>query len=183
MNMHPSPNVPERTQKQIKNIPLPEGIHLLSSKEIIDLIQIHKHQLELYVTKFNPLTEFGEKINALKDEFKQLEKSFEDLHGQRDKVQALLENCRFVESKYVASWQDYHSEFEEKYGEMAMRRKLEQCTKNLDEESSQLEASMRIIESPDGLDQFIKDYLNIRTQYHLRREKLATWESQGELRY
>ncbi|QHS74859.1 ESCRT-I subunit protein SRN2 [Saccharomyces paradoxus] len=183
MDVVPSPSAQERVSKKNKNIPLPEGIHLLSSKEIIDLIQTHRHQLELYVTKFNPLTEFAEKINAFRDQFKQLEESFKDLHGQRDKVQVLLENCRILESKYVASWQDYHSEFSEKYGDIALRKKLEQNTKKLDEESSKLETTTRTIASADELDQFIKNYMDIRTQYHLRREKLATWEKQGNLKY
>ncbi|CAI4046098.1 ESCRT-I subunit protein SRN2 SKDI_12G1670 [Saccharomyces kudriavzevii IFO 1802] len=173
----------ERNDKRNDSIPLPEAIHLLSSKEIIDLIQIHRHQLELYVTRFNPLTEIVEKINAFRDQFRQLEEEFEDLHEQRNEVQAQLENCRILESKYVASWQDYHSEFTEKYGDIAMRNKLEQNTKKLGEESSQLEASVRTVESADDLDEFIKTYLDTRTQYHLRREKLATWESQGKLRY
>ena len=108
---------------------------------------------------------------------------FEELNQQKNKVQSLLEECRILESKYVASWQDYHLEFSEKYGNIAMRKKLEQKTKKLDEESSQLETSMRTIESADDLEQFIKNYMDIRTQYHLRREKLATWESQGDLRY
>ncbi|CAI4035050.1 hypothetical protein SMKI_12G1880 [Saccharomyces mikatae IFO 1815] len=183
MNAASAPSVQEGVNRRNTNIPLPEGIHLLSSKEIIDLIQTHRHQLELYVTKFNPLTDYAEKINAFRDQFKQLEDNFEELNQQKNKVQSLLEECRILESKYVASWQDYHLEFSEKYGNIAMRKKLEQKTKKLDEESSQLETSMRTIESADDLEQFIKNYMDIRTQYHLRREKLATWESQGDLRY
>ncbi|CAI4612933.1 protein SRN2 [Saccharomyces cerevisiae] len=183
MDVVPSPGLPEKVNEKSKNIPLPEGINLLSSKEIIDLIQTHRHQLELYVTKFNPLTDFAGKIHAFRDQFKQLEENFEDLHEQKDKVQALLENCRILESKYVASWQDYHSEFSEKYGDIALKKKLEQNTKKLDEESSQLETTTRSIDSADDLDQFIKNYLDIRTQYHLRREKLATWDKQGNLKY
>ncbi|CAI4674137.1 CBM_collapsed_G0038860.mRNA.1.CDS.1 [Saccharomyces cerevisiae] len=163
MDVVPSPGLPEKVNEKSKNIPLPEGINLLSSKEIIDLIQTHRHQLE--------------------DQFKQLEENFEDLHEQKDKVQALLENCRILESKYVASWQDYHSEFSGKYGDIALKKKLEQNTKKLDEESSQLETTTRSIDSADDLDQFIKNYLDVRTQYHLRREKLATWDKQGNLKY
>lgn len=169
----------EAPDKIRSDIPLPENIHLLSSNEIFELLSEHRAQLELYVAKFHPQKELQNEVLRLRTELKQLEQRFEELEAERSNVQTQLEECRILESQYVKNWQDLHQKVDEKYSDESLKAKLEEQIKTLDNASGTLEVESKHIED---MDQFLKEYMEIRTEYHVRREKLATWNAKGALR-
>lgn len=179
INFSIAANSHETPEKIRNDTPLPENIHLLSSNEIFELLTEHRAQLELYVTKFHPQKELQNEVLRLRAELQQLEQQFKELENERNNVQTQLEECRILESQYVKNWQDLHQKVAENYSDESLKAKLEEQIKTLDDSSGDLEVESKDITE---MDQFLKEYIGIRTEYHVRREKLATWNAKGVLR-
>ena len=156
-----------------RDIPLPENVELLSSQEVFELVTQHKRQLESYVAAFNPQEELKADVLNLKVQLQELEGKFKGLEEERAKVQEQLEECRILESQYVKRWQD------KKYNEDLLKAVLEIQMTEVEDDSFKLEKKLN---EDDDLDVFLDQYIEMRTNYHIKREKLATWNAQGTLR-
>lgn len=161
------------------NTPLPQNIELLSSREILELLKEHRNQLLSYVTKFHPQDELQQEVNELRSQLKLLESKFKELEYERSNTQKQLEECRIMEAQYVKLWQDLHQRIMTKYHDDTLKKQLQIQMRQLDDSSGQLEVDAGRYED---LDECLSNYINARTQYHLKREKLATWIQQGELK-
>lgn len=160
-------------------LPLPQNIHLLSSQEILDLVTLHKSQLELYVAQFDRQDETKKEILDLKGQLERLEQEFRALDGRRSHLQGKLEENRVLESRYVKMWQDLHQRIDQKYSEDLMKAKLEIQMRELEDASVNMEKQFK---STDNLDSFVQQFIDLRTEYHVKREQLGTWNAQGELK-
>lgn len=165
--------------KQNNHVPLPEGVELLSTGEILGILKEHKNQLQSYVTKFHPQDELKQEVNELRCQLEVLESKFQGLENERMGTQRQLEECRIMEAQYVKIWQDLRQKMLGKYDEDTLKRQLDSQIKDWDDTSTQLELD---VGKYDDLDGFLDDYIGTRTQYYLRREKLATWDRQGALK-
>lgn len=161
------------------DLPLPQNVHLLSSQEILELVTSHISQLELYVAQFDPQEESKNEILDLKSQLEKLEREFRTLDDQRSQVQGDLEENRILESHYVKMWQELHQKIDQKYSEDLLKAQLEIQMRELEDASLNLEKQLK---SSDDLDSFLEQYIDLRTQYHLKREQLSTWNAQGELK-
>lgn len=161
------------------DLPLPQNIHLLSSQEILDLITSHRRQLELYVAKFDPQEESKNEVLDMKKQLERLEQEFKALDNDRNKLQGNLEDNRILESQYVKMWQELRQRIDQKYSEDLLKAKLEIRMREFEDASAMLEKGFT---SNDDLDSFLKQYIDLRTEYHIKREQLATWNNQGELK-
>lgn len=162
-----------------RDIPLPENVELLSSQEVFELVTQHKRQLESYVAAFNPQEELKADVLNLKVQLQELEGKFKGLEEERAKVQEQLEECRILESQYVKRWQDQHQKIDKKYNEDLLKAVLEIQMTEVEDDSFKLEKKLK---EDDDLDVFLDQYIEMRTNYHIKREKLATWNAQGTLR-
>ncbi|QLL31971.1 hypothetical protein HG536_0C01390 [Torulaspora globosa] len=161
------------------DLPLPQNIHLLSSQEILDLVTSHKSQLELYVAQFDRQDESKTEVLGLKTRLEELEQEFRSLDDRRNHLQGKLEENRILESQYVKMWQDLHQRIDQKYSEDLMKAKLEIQMRELEDASVKMENQLG---SSDKLDSFLQQYIDLRTEYHVKREQLGTWNAQGELK-
>lgn len=162
-----------------EKFPLPEKVHLLSSKEILELVTKHRNQLAMYVTRFHPQKETQATIIELQRELQLLHKDFKLLEDKRAVTQGELEECRILESQYVKQYQDLNQRIQDNYSDSQLKAKLEIQIKNSEEQSSRLELEAKY---DPNVDLFVEEFMNIRTAYHIQREKLATWNSKGELK-
>ncbi|QLQ82378.1 hypothetical protein HG537_0H01400 [Torulaspora globosa] len=160
-------------------LPLPQNIHLLSSQEILDLATLHRSQLELYVAQFDRQDGTKSEVLGLKRQLEGLEAEFRALDDERSHLQGKLEENRILESQYVKLWQELHERIDQKYSEDLLKAKLEIQMKNLEDDSVEMEKQ---VASTDNLDSFLQKYIDIRTEYHIKRQQLGTWNSQGELK-
>lgn len=162
-------------------VELPKNSELLSSEDIQDLLK-QQDKLRDYVTGFNNYI-IDEAVEVSKDWERQVTEMLDqlrDLTERKAKLREELDSYRKVEFEYLTKWQDLNRIFEDKFGNTAMKKQLRQNAIVLDEQSIQLTGDMDI--SDQSLDRFLEEYVGIRTQYHLQREKLATWEQQDVLR-
>lgn len=92
--------------KRTANVPLPEKIHLLSLRELQELITDHCNELMLYVGRFHPQNKIREELVKLKHQLEELHEKFKLLEDERSRTQGELEACRVLESQYVMQYQD-----------------------------------------------------------------------------
>lgn len=160
-------------------VPLPANVELLSSQEVSELVTQRTNELESYVATFNPQEELKASIIELKGQLQELESKLRNLDGERGQVQERLEECRILESQYVKKWQDLHHKIDERYDEELLKAGLEIQMQEIEDASLKLEKELK---DNDDLEEFLRQYIEMRTTYHVKREKLATWNSQGNLR-
>lgn len=162
-----------------QNVPLPDNIELLSSGEILGLLKEHCKQLQSYVTKFHPQDQLKREVGQLRSQLELLERKFQGLEREQSETQRELEECRILEAQYVKKWQDLRQRITEKYSDESLKRALEDQIHHWDDLSAHLEVEAN---GRDDLDDLLKEYIEARTQFHARREKLVTWNQQGKLR-
>lgn len=80
----------------------------------------------------------------------------------------------------MKKWQDLDLLINSKFSNDALKKQLRHNVINLDEKSSHMVNEVPVTD--ESLDLFLEQYVNERTEYHLQREKLATWEQQDTLR-
>ncbi|EDO18230.1 hypothetical protein Kpol_543p60 [Vanderwaltozyma polyspora DSM 70294] len=168
----------QRVDNSGKNIVLPDNIQLLSTNELLGLIQNHREELSKYVTKFCSLQDVSKEIQGLEVKLKELEQKFENLEKDKTQVIEMFDNFKQLEAEYSYKWRKLHDDIDIKYSPNVLKNKLEAELKELDHASRIIEENAS---NSNELDSFINQYLDIRTQYHSKREKLSTWKQQGEL--
>lgn len=167
---------------------LPEGFELLSSEDIADLIQQGK--LKEYVKRFNPTNELINEVLVEERRLQELVDLYEELEARRSEYQKDLEKSKLIEARYVKLWQDHMRHWQSNYSDEALKKNLQLQLERFEDASHKIEAEYKsstdLREIPSGkmssLQSFIDTYVDIRTRYHLRKEKLETWKEQGRLR-
>ncbi|KAL3234897.1 Protein SRN2 [Nakaseomyces bracarensis] len=183
----PPPALPMRSQCEMipmnpENPPdmdLPANINLLSSQEILDMINHHRDQIQLYVARLNPLDTTREEVLNMKEQFKTLESKFAKLEDDKLALQDQIAELVILESEYTKKFQDLQSLIRDNFGEPVLKAKLESRIKELEQQSDSVELKAK---KDLDLDDFVSTYMALRQDYHLQKEKLITWESQGRLR-
>ncbi|CCH62417.1 hypothetical protein TBLA_0H01300 [Henningerozyma blattae CBS 6284] len=171
-----------------KTVPLPEHSKLLNSEEIIKLNQ-DTHKLNNYINQLHKNSKINiiEEINIIKKKFQDLEVKFNKLDIEKNEVLSQkLSNLQIIESTYIKKLQDFNSQIHDQYSNESMKKKLEKQIREIDEESEIIERNItKNIESSDKdqtMDEMIDKFLDSRCRYHLRAQKLATWNVQGNLK-
>lgn len=160
-------------------IKLPENINLLSSQEILDMINRHRGQLQLYIARLNPLVLIKEEVIALKEKLNHLEIRFTNLENDKLALQDSIAELVILESEYAKNFQDLQSLIKDNFAEPVLKRKLEARIRELELQSENVELNAK---KELELDNFVNNYMALRQEYHLHKEKLLTWKSQGNLR-
>lgn len=60
-----------------------------------------------------------------------------------------------------------------------MKSQLEIEIRHLYDDSNRLELEAKY---DANIDQFVKNYMTVRTEYHIQRKKMSSWNAQGELK-
>ncbi|KAG0668472.1 hypothetical protein C6P45_004632 [Maudiozyma exigua] len=165
--------------------PLPESVNLLSNSEILSLIKDHNDKLQLYIDQFistdtlqRELTNYKEQLLQLRDEFIELQKNI-------DVTNTDLDDLRILNSKYTKRWQDLNQVVNHNYSEHTLKSKLENKISYFEVQSDTIESNIMskdTIPEDFKLDESINDFLDKRTNYHLNKEILLTWNHQGQLK-
>ena len=173
------PNEPGATPTSIQpDTPLPTNSQLLSSFELLNLVKEQKEQLTKYVAQYNPTIELEVDISNLRQRLEQLEEKFIDVENKKGSIQENIEQCQIIESDYVKEWQNLQNHIKVNYSTSSLKKKLEYKLIELDDKSNEIEIAFSDIQD---LDNYVNKYMNLRTEYHLRREKLINWNKQDEL--
>lgn len=183
----PPPALPMRSQCEMipmnpenpPDIELPLNINLLSSQEILDMINHHRDQIQLYVARLNPLDSTKNEVLKLKEQFKELENKFAKLEDDKLALQDKIAELVILESEYTKKFQDLQSLIKDNFAEPVLKSKLEAKIKELELQSDSVELKSK---KDLDLDTFVSTYMALRQDYHFQKEKLVTWESQGKLR-
>lgn len=172
----PSKTVIGDSSKIHRNIPLPTNCHLLSTLELQQLIA-SKDRLQQYVTQFSYDNNMKDKVLESKNKLMELNHKFELLAKEKIILQEELINYNELKSQYNAKWQQLDKLMREHVGDQALKKKLKVQMIDFDNKSKSLYSSV----DPNTVDQFIDEYTHLRTQYHICKEKLLTWEYQNKL--
>lgn len=164
---------------------LPENIELLSSSELRNLIKENRDKLQLYVSNFQSFENMKDGLYANKDSMLKLKEQFVKLQKDIDLANEELNSLRVINAQYTKDWQDINQIIQENFSEDTLKKKLQLKIKQFEEESSKIEAEMLSLREPmqlGDLETLIERFTSLRTNYHLNREKLVTWNTQGTLR-
>lgn len=175
-HLPPKPTV-ARSEVDVVPVDLPVNCHLLAADELRSLFRDHRDKLEEYVMRFNDIGDVKETIAGYKNDFMKLCEQFESLTTKRHTVEDELEEYKALEHEYLSKAQELETMMNERLGDKALRNRLRLQIRELDDKSRALEADHSL-----DIDSFITQHLELRTQYHLRREKLETWELQDGLK-
>ena len=85
-----------------------------------------------------------------------------------------------LEFDYLKKWQDLDHIISNKFDNEALKKQLRHKIIDLDEKSSRMVNDIPV--NDESLDVFLEQFILERTDYHLQREKLATWEYQDILK-
>lgn len=168
-----------------QSIPFPANVELLSNTELSDLVEKHSDKLQLYVSQFQSTDTLVGNLEKDKNELLTLQNEFSKLQTDIDTTNNDLDNLRILNAQYIKKWQDVNQIVNEKFSENALKQQLQRKINELDTSSSTLES--QIMNSRDAieknqLDTLMATYINSRVNYHINKEKLATWNQQGQLK-
>ncbi|AGO13685.1 AaceriAGL189Cp [[Ashbya] aceris (nom. inval.)] len=156
---------------------LPRKAHLLSTAELQELVRA-QDKLQLYVAGLCESEETQQQVEELRGGVAEVREAFAGLEGERRRAQERLDEYHRLVFRYHEAWQAVDGVCRERYDDGALRARLQGEMRAAEAESRALEARLGEIE----VDAFLAQYLRLRTEYHVRREKLETWEVQGALR-
>ncbi|SMN20704.1 similar to Saccharomyces cerevisiae YLR119W SRN2 Component of the ESCRT-I complex, which is involved in ubiquitin-dependent sorting of proteins into the endosome [Maudiozyma saulgeensis] len=166
-------------------IPLPESVNLLSNSELLNLIKEHSDKLQLYISKFQSVGKLQNELNNDKDALLELREKFRELQKNIDSTNAELDSLRVLNSQYTKLWQDLNQIVNKQYSEDTLKSKLETKTSYFEIESNKIENDIRSKDTTSAkfnLDDLMNNYIDARTNYHLNKEIMLTWNSQHSLK-
>ncbi|AEY98628.1 FAGL189Cp [Eremothecium gossypii FDAG1] len=158
-------------------VPLPRKAHLLSTAELQELSKA-QDKLQLYVAGLCESEETQKRVEQQRKQLAEIRETFAGLEGERQRVQERLDGYQRLVFRYHEAWQAVDGACRARYDDGVLRARLQQ-------EMRAAEAECRVLRAQLGdaeVDAFLTQYLRLRTEYHVRREKLETWEVQGALR-
>ncbi|QEU62941.1 Srn2 [Kluyveromyces lactis] len=178
----PRPDRPKSTESlHCSDVDLPENVDLLTVNDIQQLLQQQDMPKE-YAKRFNDnlVQDISNKSVAWKTQAEQLIEGLNKLAENKRHLKGELDSFKKLEFEYMKKWQDLDLLINSKFSNNALKKQLRHNVINLDEKSSHMVNEVPVTD--ESLDLFLEQYVNERTEYHLQREKLATWEQQDTLR-
>ncbi|CAB4254828.1 similar to Saccharomyces cerevisiae YLR119W SRN2 Component of the ESCRT-I complex, which is involved in ubiquitin-dependent sorting of proteins into the endosome [Maudiozyma barnettii] len=173
------------TELHVHMIPLPESANLLSNSELLSLIKVHSDKLQLYISQFQSVEKLQNELNSDKDLLLELREKFIELQKNIDSTNADLDSLRILNSRYTKLWQDLNQTVNRQYSENTLKSKLNEKVSHFEIESNKIETTIIAKEAtPEklDLDDVLYRYINARTNYHLNKEIMSTWNNQGPLK-
>ncbi|SCV00107.1 LAME_0G07558g1_1 [Lachancea meyersii CBS 8951] len=160
--------VPNTTGDDLR---LPENCSLLPAKVIEQMVSDHREYLRDYVMRFEDCKDVLEETSELKKELLLLLEQFENTEERRERFRAKLSDLDSLEKKYETSWAKLNTLMNSTYSNPALTRRMQK-------ELQKLESQATALESDRGLDidEFIKKHLELRQQYHTKKEILLVWK-------
>lgn len=168
-----------------QSIPLPPNVELLSNSQLKELVERHFDKLQQYISQFQSTDTFTGNLEKHKQELIDLQNEFVKLQNDIDATNNDLDNLRILNAQYIKKWQDVNQIVNESFSEAALKQQMQREINKLDESSGKLESEImmsRDAVEKNQLDKLMTNYINCRTNYHLNKEKLTTWNMQGELK-
>lgn len=179
------PPRPDRPQSEeilpCQEISLPPNVELLTTEDIQHLLQ-QREKLKDYSKKFNDsaLSNVVDESAEWRKDSEELLKAFEALSGEKKELKSQLDVYKKLEFDYLKKWQDLDHIISNKFDNEALKKQLRHKIIDLDEKSSRMVNEIPV--NDESLDVFLEQFILERTDYHLQREKLATWEYQDILK-
>lgn len=174
------PHLPPKPQK-IESQPssnqasLPKNVNLLPFVVVEDLLTKHQSELEDYVLRLNDCQDIEKQNSQFQSKLKKLLQLFESTETRRRELNVELSSLQKLEAEYEIKWEQLNNLVSRSFSHEALAVTIQNNLEILESQSSVAEANFK-----GDVDQFLGQFLELRTEYHLQRKLLHSWNQAGD---